>query len=251
MEEIITGLIIFAGGSLLNFCVTKIYNYITGSSINFLWKEHNDVKKITPSISFEELKKRIRIVVIDDEVGFPTKYFRAEGYAIDEWKNVAEQGYGKLESGFYDIIVLDIKGVAKDFSIEDGLGVLESLKENNRSQIVIAYSQHSYDLSKSRFWKLADETIHKPSDFLTIKKIIDNLINTKFKPERYIETLNQILESYDVSKRKIKKINKELIRTIENKKEIDWNKVLGFIEDKTELVNRLINISNTIFKFFK
>jgi hypothetical protein len=251
-NEIITGLIVAVGGSLINFVATKTYNFFTGSSKNFIWKDkESELTTIKTQIDFEELRKRVRIVVIDDEESFPIKLFQSEGYAIDKWHKVTDYSYGKLESGFYDIIVLDIKGVAQDISSDDGLGVLESIKKKNPSQIIIAYSQHSYDLSKAKFWELADEKIAKPSDFLKMKSIIDNLITTKFKPDRYIESLHQLLEKNNISRKEIQKLDGALVHVIKNKEKPNWRNIFSSINNKTELIEQLIAISNTILKFFQ
>ncbi len=250
MSEILIGLIVAAGGSLLNFISTKTYNEITGSSKNFMWGDSaNKITKLKAPLEFEELKKRIRIVVIDDEESFPVPLFNTEGYNIEKWDKVKD--YGKLESGAYDIIVLDIKGVAEHISADDGLGVLESLKKKNPAQIIIAYSQHSYDLSKSKFWELADEKIAKPSDFLKMKNIIDNLINTKFKPERYIQTLHLLLQNNNVNKKTIKKIDADIYKAITKKVPPIWQNIFSFASNRPELANQLTAISATILKFFR
>jgi len=252
MDAILTAIISTTGASVLNFIATKAYNAITGSSKNYFWK--NKEKKLAtmkPSIDFEEIKKRVRIVVIDDENGFPVKLFQSEGYAVDKWDKVTDVSYGRLESGFYDIIVLDIKGVAQDISNDDGLGVLVSLKEKNPAQIIIAYSQHSYDLSYRKFFELADESIAKPSDFLKIKTIIDNLINTKYKPTRYIETLHKLLENNGINKIEIKKLDAEMAKAIQSKEQPNWKKILGSIKDNSELLKQAMTLGNTILKFFQ
>jgi len=252
MHEIIIGLVIAVGGSLLNFLSSKIYNAITGSSKNFIWGDKSkDLKKIKIPMNIEEIKKRVRIVVVDDEDSFPVKLFKSEGYSIDKWNKVTDVTYGKLESGFYDIIVLDIKGVAKDISSDDGLGVLESIKEKNPAQIIIAYSQYTYDLSKAHFWELADEKIAKPSDFLKMKRIIDILINTKFKPERYIDSLHQILLTNHVSEKQIKLLDSKIVNIIEKNEDPNWARILKFTDDNTKLFAQIITIGNTILKFFK
>jgi hypothetical protein len=250
MTEIVTGLIIGAGGSILNFVSTKIYNKITGSSKNFIWTNKDvNLKTFKVSDDFDELKRRTRIIVIDDENSFPTKLFKDEDYVIDKWDIVKD--YSKLENGFFDIIVLDIKGVAQHISEEDGLGVLVNLKKNNPAQIIISFSQHSYDLSKIEFFQLADENIAKPSDFLKIKNIIDNLISTQFKPDRYINTLDQILSKNNTSNENIKKIKAEIAKSIKSKKSPDWNKSLEPIQNKTELVKQVKSLGETIIKFFR
>jgi len=238
------------GLPILNFIATKCYNSITGSSKNFIWKNNEmDLDNLKSSLDFEELKKRTRIVVIDDENTFPVKLFKNEGYSIDEWPKVED--YSKLQSGFYDIIVLDIKGVASHISIDDGLGVLESIKHYNPSQIIIAYSQHSFDLTKSKFWEMADEKIAKPSDFLKMKRIIDDLIATKFNPKRYINSLHSMLRANQIQEKQIKKFDKEIYKSIKEKRNLNFSTALDFINSQTELIKKTENITETILKFFK
>jgi len=200
------------------------------------------------SLDFEELKKRTRILVVDDENSFPINLFEDEGYSIDKWDSVKD--YGKLANGAYDIIVLDIQGVAKHISENDGLGVLESLKNNNPAQIVISYSQHSYDLSKIKFFQLADENIAKPSDYLKIKRVIDSLITDHFKPERYIKELNQILFANRINKREIRKLYLNMSKAIKNKTKPNWSSILNFVQDNSEVKRLIINLGNTILKFY-
>ena len=220
-------------------------------------RKKNKVKTIAPQIdwnsirqNFDELKKRVRIVVIDDEDSFPIKLFQSEGYAVDKWDKVTQGTYGKLESGFYDIIVLDIKGVATELSADDGLGVLESLKKRNPAQIIIAFSQHSYDLSVVRFWQLADEHISKPSDFLKIKEIIDNLINTKYNPSRYVNAFKHLLSENRIAQDDQEKIEGEISSSLQNNQQPNWVKILEIIKNNPDLVKQLTTIGQSLYKFF-
>jgi archaellin len=249
MHELLFGLLIAAGGSLINFFSTKVYNSITGNEKSFIWKDqYPKLKSFNSTNNFNELKRKTKIIVIDDENSFPVNLFQSEGYSIDKWNKVID--YGKLENGFYDIIVLDIKGVALHISDDDGLGVLESIKKKNPAQIIIAYSQHSFDLSKAKFWELADEKIAKPSDFLKMKSKIDNLINTQFKPTRYIETLHQVLTKNNVAEKDLKRLDIEIVKIIKTNKRPDWDKMLEFINDRPEVQGQISAIGNTILKFF-
>jgi len=249
MHEILFGLIIAVGGSLINFCSTKVYSWITGNEKNFIWQDqYPKLKSFSGPSDFNALKRKTKIVVIDDENSFPVSLFLSDGYAVDKWDKVID--YGKLEGGYYDIIVLDIKGVALHISEDDGLGVLEGIKRKNPAQIIIAYSQHSFDLSKAKFWELADEKIAKPSDYLKMKSIIDNLINTQFKPVRYIETLHQVLKKNNFDDKQIRKLDSELVKVIEGNKRPNWDSMLEFINNRPEVKEQIEAIGNTIIKFF-
>lgn len=250
MEEILIGIIVILSSAFLNFLATKIYGHFTGTSKNFIWEDkYLDLLKHRSISDFDEIKKRTRIVVIDDENSFPVSIFENEGYSINKWDTVKD--YQKLESGFYDIIVLDIKGVAEHISEDDGIGVLVDLKEKNPAQIIISFSQHSYDLNKVKFFQLADDNITKPSDYLKIKRTIDNLIATKFKPDRYILALENLLKSNNLSEKDIKKVNNEISKAITKKESPNLSKTLSSINNKSDLIKQVISLSNTILKFFQ
>ena len=250
MEEIITGVILISIGSFLNFIATKIYTYFTGKEKDFFWRnKYIDLLKQNIVTDLDEIKKRIRIVVIDDEDSFPVKIFQDEGYSINKWGKVTD--YSKLENGFFDIIVLDIKGVAEHLSQDDGIGVLVDLKGKNPAQIIISYSQHSYDLNKVKFFQLADDNISKPSDYLKIKRTIDNLILTKFKPERYLNALDNLLISNNINETDILKIKNEISKAVSKNTKPDLSKTLSSINGKSELVKQTISLTNTILKFFQ
>lgn len=249
MIDWISTIVVPAGLSLTNFLATQIYNRAMGSSRNFLWRESvPPINEIKVSYTAETLKKLARIVVVDDEDHFPVELFRNEGYTVEKWSRV--QDYGKLASGVYDIIVLDIKGIANHISEEDGLGVLEDLKNNNPAQIIIAYSQHSFDLSKSRFYMHADERIAKPSDFLRMKKIIDSLITSKFQPKRYYDQLQVLLKANGLNRRELRISLRELSRAAKGKRSMDWSKLTRFTSFKPEVQRQCESLSGAILRFY-
>ncbi|MFN5982688.1 MAG: hypothetical protein ACK479_04430 [Fluviicola sp.] len=237
------------GAGILNFITVKILNKLFGKNYNYLWKNKEQQIEISKAqVDIEELKKRLRIVVIDDEDSFPVKLFQEAGYSIEKWDSV--ENYSKLESGFYDIIVLDITGIARHISENDGLGVLEDLKRYNPTQIIIAYSQHSFDLSKAKFWQMADDHIAKPSDFLKIKRVINNLIETKFTSRRYLNSIEELIEHSNLSLNEKNKTKKYLSNTFNSNKKIDKDKLIEISKRNMDLVSKILTLSNAISKFF-
>jgi len=96
-----------------------------------------------PELSFEEIKKRARLLVVDDNE-FPYKeLFERDEYQIDKWDDIEK--LSKLESGYYDIILLDIQGVGESQSEEQGFGILKHLRTTTPAQMVIAYSNADPD----------------------------------------------------------------------------------------------------------
>lgn len=201
-------------------------------------------KKISDfsKLSLDELRKRTRILVIDDDKNsFPFEIIKKEGYAVDYWPRV--ERLNALERGDYDIIILDIGGVAKDYTQEDGLGILEHLKEVNPSQIVVAFSGQSFDLSKNRFWRMADDSLSKPVDATKCKRTIDNLIENRMTLEHYWQAITQILKREGVSDRRLKSIEAKVVSALKRKDKEDMAKALDAACEKAELCARLAGIA--------
>jgi CheY-like chemotaxis protein len=195
---------------------------------------------------FNELKKRARILVIDDEeCSFPFELLRKEDYAIDHWPEVRD--LRTLEDGIYDIIILDIKGVARDYDRNDGLGILEHLKKVNPSQIIIAFSGQSFDLSKNRFWKLADDALAKPVDVTTCKQVIDRLIERKMTFQHYWQGVENILLHEGVPNRDVRRLEKRVFRALKRRdKDAACDALRGAL-DKVELAMRLVAIGVKLY----
>lgn len=248
MENYLIGIIASISATVINWIAVKTYEGITGVRRNYFWKRrHLPLSKMAPQYDFDVLRKRLRLLVIDDEDVFPITLFREAGYNIERWENV--KNYTSLENGDFDIIILDILNVAKDLSEDDGFGVLESLKRHNPAQIVIAYSAHSFDFSKQKFWELADAKITKPSMFLKIKEIVDKTITECFTLERYVDVLHKTLINQNLSEKDIAKIDNEIITGMQDKREPKWDKILKIIDNRN-IFNVVKSISKTVINNF-
>jgi CheY-like chemotaxis protein len=175
-------------------------------------KPGDALKRMAPSIPLSELIKRTRIVVIDDKkTEFPFEPLLQEGYAITHWKDVLD--LAKLESGFFDIIVLDINGVGRKLDSEgEGTSVLRHLKERNPSQVIVAYSGQSHDPERIQFFLLADQFVPKPTNMLTWKEILDNLIQEKISVEYYWNVASKILRDAGASDQQMLSLEQALVK---------------------------------------
>jgi DNA-binding response OmpR family regulator len=169
----------------------------------------------TVKLPLNELRKRARILVVDDDPSaFPHKLLAKEGYNVTYWKSI--DNIRELETGEYDIIVLDIHGITpSSVSSTEGLGILTHIKKYNPAQIVIAYSGHKYDLKHSEFWNIADDYLGKPSSLLDCKEKIDSLLEEKFTPNYYAGVLKKILREHGVSEKQIAKLENYVVKTTE------------------------------------
>lgn len=209
---------------------------------NILKKESITELRIPHNI--EEIKKRIKIVVIDDdEASFPYKLLSSSGYTIEWWPNVDERGLERLEKGQYDIIILDLNDIATpSISSTDGIGILERLKEVNPAQIIVAFSGQSYDIEKTQFFTTADDTLSKPVDFVKAKSLIDRIIDQKITINYFWSSINSYLVKEKISKRKIHKIENEIIKAIKSNRGINYNLIADKILNGVDAASKVIGI---------
>ena len=132
-----------------------------------------------PELPFDEVKKRARLLVIDDSSFIYLDLFKADGYAIDQWSDVTD--LSRLERGEFEVILLDVQGVGKAISpSEQGLGILRHLRTINPGQVIIAFSNSEFSLKYHDFFSLADATLSKSADYVDFKRKVDELLKARF-----------------------------------------------------------------------
>ncbi len=144
-----------------------------------------------PEVSIDEIRKRARIVVIDDAEFYYLTLFQKDGYIIEKWDDVTD--LQKLEAGFYDIILLDIQGVGKSQSTDQGLGIIKHLKRVRPSQIIVAYSNADWPLKYKEFFDLADATLDKRGDYVDFKRKVDDLLSARFSLGFYVDRITGLV----------------------------------------------------------
>jgi len=157
-------------------------------------------KKQWPNLAIEEIRKRARILVIDDSDFFYLQLFKNDGYTIEKWNDVDD--LQKLESGYFDIILLDIQGIGKKQSKDQGFGILKHIHQACPAQIVIAYSNADFSLKYQDFFKNADATLAKTDDYVDFKRTVDKLLVQRFSMGFYVDRIIKLSGPYlqDISK---------------------------------------------------
>ena len=205
-------------------------------------------KKLTSlakPLSLVDLRKRVKIVVIDDdENAFPTRILQDEGYTIEHWPEV--KSLDRLERGDFDIIVLDIAGVAGRFAPDDGLGILDHLKRHNPAQIIVAFSGQSFDLSKQRFFDMADDVLPKPVNALKCKQILDQLIEAKFTVEHMWNSVVVIMRRENVPQKAIDKLEQSIAKAISKGDKPDYGALVSASVEKADLAARIAGVVTKI-----
>lgn len=166
--------------------------------MNLFWRT-----KRWPSVPVDEIRKRTRILVVDDSEFYYLPLFQNDGYTIEKWNDVVD--LQKLEAGYYDLLLLDIQGVGSAQSQDQGLGILRHLRKTAPAQIIVAYSNADWSLKYKPFFDLADAVLAKNSDYVDFKRTVDDLLKQKFSLGFYVDRIAKLGGSYvgDPSKLRI------------------------------------------------
>ena len=184
-----------------------------------------------PQLAFDEIKKRARLLVIDDN-DFPyEELFERDGYTIDKWDDVDD--LPKLESGYYDVVLLDIHGVGAKESEEQGFGILKHIHTTSPAQIIVAYSNADWSLKYQDFFDLADSRLDKRSDYVDFKRTVDSLLKDRFSLGFYID---RIMKVFNGGVSETDKFHKVVEKAILSRNPIKLSNYLDSqIEDKDKI----------------
>jgi CheY-like chemotaxis protein len=154
-----------------------------------------------PKVEHAEIVRRARVLVIDDG-DFPYKQlFERDGYTVQQWSEVSD--LAALETGEFDLILLDLLGVGRAESADEGFGLLKHIRETSPAQIVIAYSNSDLSLAYQPFFRDADAVLHKTkTDYVEFKRTVDKLLDERFSLGFYLDRIGKELADHapDASK---------------------------------------------------
>lgn len=163
-----------------------------------------------PELCLEDIKKRARLLVIDDQEFVYQDLFKGDGYVMDKWEDVED--LTKLEQNYFDLILLDVQGVGQKISAEQGLGVLQHIRRKAPAQLVIAFSNADYSLKYQDFFKLADATLSKGSDYIEFKQKVDELLVQRFSLGFYAGRIARLMGGTEDTEKLEKETRKAILR---------------------------------------
>jgi hypothetical protein len=186
-----------------------------------------------------EIRKRSRLVAIDDQ-DFPYEpLFKRDGYTLEVWREV--ENLHHLETGYYDLILLDLQGVGIEESADHGLGIIRHVKAVNPTQLIIAYSAGDFSLKHQQFIKLADSTLEKGDDYFRFKEMVDKLLRKRFSKDFY---LGKILELTAGSPYQIGQLPAQADKALSTGKVEALDKYLATHLPSKETVGRIMAVVN-------
>ena len=204
-----------------------------------------------PLSDINDLKKRIKIVVIDDNKdSFPIETMQDFGFTLEYWKIIDSNKLKRLEKNEFDIIILDIESVVETSELgeKDGLDILKSLKNKNNKQIIIAFSGSTYDVSKGEFWKITDDFLKKPINAFDTKEMLEEIILNNYSINNLINQLKQIINKQIDNQKDIEKLETIIVKAIKEEKNLDMLKIVKAGITDTSGIMTIFTTLNEVYK---
>jgi DNA-binding NarL/FixJ family response regulator len=152
-----------------------------------------------PHPTKDELRRMAKLLVIDDQEFEYKALFEEEGYTVVKWDDAPN--LQRLETSEFHVVLLDLKGIGRNFSSSEGAGLIDHIRETNPAQIIIAYTNARHNFAHQHFLDKADYRIPKSEDFSVFKRRVDESLERRFSEDFYFTRLSEVLTApgYELS----------------------------------------------------
>lgn len=124
----------------------------------------------------DELVRRSRILVVDDEEPELLKDLKAARFSVDHVVDVSADNMEIIERPLYDLVLLDFGQVGRSFGDDEGLSLLRHIKRINPAIVVFSYTSKALETRHADFYRLADGVLAKDAGIQeSLEKIEDGL----------------------------------------------------------------------------
>lgn len=161
-----------------------------------------------------ELRRKIDILIIDDEEFLVEERLAASGFHITHKKDV--DNVRDVES--YSIILCDIKGVGARFnSPKEGAFLIREIKNLYPNKQLVAYTGSKFDPTYNEYLQCADAIMDKGVSLDDWVSLLDNQIKKAIDPQYQWQRLRQYLLDANVATIDVAKIEDKYVHAIRKK----------------------------------
>lgn len=195
----------------------------------------------TGDLGLEEIIRRAQILVVDDE-DFPyATLFRREGYNVTKWRDVSK--ISEIEQGKFDVVLLDLQGIGRKLSADQGLGVLRHIKKARPSQVIVAYSNADWPVKYQPFFDKADRVLSKSADYVDFKREVDELLQEHFSVGFHRDRIRRVLAEAGLSGWRVNRLVDKSIRERDLAKLEKYLAARGLNTDDVQVVLGLVQVA--------
>lgn len=216
-----------------------LFNRIKSNKIN---KEVNDIR----NKDIVELRKKIRILIVDDEKYDIYDILKNRGYNIYYKQDINSV----IEVEPFDITIFDIKGVAKEFaSTYEGFGFAKEVKSIYPNKKVICYSGTSDKRIMQEINKI-DGFIDKDTDIDVWASRLDSYIKTYSSIDYQWSIIENQLYKKGLGKESVEELKKNYIKSIETESFVELKETFNLNIKDTKLYLEILNSIFSLIKIF-
>ena len=131
---------------------------------------------VSSSMSRDELLRRSRILVIDDQRPDIVDDLKQAHFSVDYEPDIDVSKIGLLDKQIYDLILLDFGNVGKAFGSDEGLDLLRHIKRVNPAVVVLSYTSKALLSNHADFYRISDGVLAKDAGISeSLEKIEEGL----------------------------------------------------------------------------
>jgi DNA-binding NarL/FixJ family response regulator len=150
--------------------------------------------ELTTPPSRDDLIRRARVALLDDETPEVMADVQAHGFAVDHLRSTSDARFSRLAGGVYDLLLLDYGGIGLQYGADEGLDVLRHLRRVNPALVVIAFSGRTFDASKSDFFRLCHAVLKKDAGIRETLEILELHLGKALTPNHQWAALLNVLQ---------------------------------------------------------
>jgi hypothetical protein len=183
-----------------------------GEPMRWFRKKPRLAELTTPPMR-EDLIRRGRIALLDDETPELLQDLQAPGFSIDHLKSTSDPRFVNIENGLYHLLLLDYAGIGRNYGSDEGIDVLRHLRRVNPALIVLAFSGRTFDASKSDFFRLCHAVLKKDAGIRETLETIEHHLGIALTAAHQWKSLCAVLQIQPDSK-EAAALEKNLCRAI-------------------------------------
>jgi CheY-like chemotaxis protein len=126
-----------------------------------MWFSKLKIESLKAQLPREELIRRSRVLVVDDERPDLIDDLQRARFSVDYVADITKENLGIIEQPLYDLVLLDFGNVGGAFGDDQGLSLLKHIKRVSPATMVFAYTSKALTSGQADFYRLADGVLAK------------------------------------------------------------------------------------------
>lgn len=142
------------------------------------------IEELQVHLSREELLRRSRILIVDDEKPDLIEDLQHARFAVDYLSDITADNIHELERPEYDLIILDFGNVGLTLGADQGLTLMKHIKRVRPTAVVLAYTSKALQSQHAEFYRLADGVLSKDAGIVDSIETIEEALKKAHSIDR-------------------------------------------------------------------